>query len=83
MHAAPSDQPFRRRPDLFPNADDILVIDGANARYSRAAYQLDASIESPGRDGQQGQQLTPTKYPHLATASTPFLVDGEVPSGSA
>ena len=62
MHSTPSDTPFRRRPDLFPNADDILVIDGAHAHCSRAAYCLEASIESPGREGKQGQQLTPTKF---------------------
>lgn len=62
LHATPSSLPFRRRPDLFPHADDILVMDGALAHYSHAAYRLEASIESPGRDGRQGQQLTPSKF---------------------
>ena len=56
LHTTPSDQPFQRRPNLFPNADDILVIDGARPSYSRAAYRLDETVESPGRAGEQGQE---------------------------
>merc|ERR1740121_2532421 len=41
IHDRPSDQPCRRRTDLFPHVDDILVIDGAHPHHSRAAYLLD------------------------------------------
>ena len=39
-----------------PVVDDILVIDGARPSYSRAAYRLDETVESPGRAGEQGQE---------------------------
>lgn len=43
IHLAESDQPCRRRPNLFPQADDILLIDGAHSHHSRAAYRLEES----------------------------------------
>merc|ERR1712087_594234 len=46
LNATPG-EPFRRRPNLFPNADDILLIDGAHTDLSRAAYMLDGIVESP------------------------------------
>jgi len=39
LHTSPSLSPCRRRPQLFPNVDDILLIDGAFAHHSYASYQ--------------------------------------------
>mmetsp|Transcript_65842 Transcript_65842/g.109435 ORF Transcript_65842/g.109435 Transcript_65842/m.109435 type:complete len:600 (+) Transcript_65842:85-1884(+) len=46
LHVTPG-EPFRRRPNLFPNADDILVVDGAHTDHSRAAYLLDNPVIAP------------------------------------
>lgn len=40
LHHLELDSPCRRRVGLFPYADDILVIDGAYAHHSQAAYQV-------------------------------------------
>eukprot|EP00928_Gymnodinium_smaydae_P009675 TRINITY_DN13621_c0_g3_i1.p1 TRINITY_DN13621_c0_g3~~TRINITY_DN13621_c0_g3_i1.p1 ORF type:complete len:553 (+),score=25.72 TRINITY_DN13621_c0_g3_i1:191-1660(+) len=47
VHQAPVDQPCRRRSELFPNTDDILLIDGALAEHSCAAYQLSSPPRVP------------------------------------
>jgi len=43
VHTTEGNVPCRRRPNLFPHTDDILVIDGAYSHHSRAAYQLEDS----------------------------------------
>lgn len=40
LHNSPFDNAHRRRSDLFPHTDDILICDGALPQYSRAAYLL-------------------------------------------
>jgi len=44
VHAQLVDTPCRRRPNLFPAADDILLIDGAHTRRSVEAYQVDGPL---------------------------------------
>lgn len=51
LHAQLIDTPSRRRPDLFPSTDDILLIDGAYTVHSVKAYRLN--------DGAPGHGLLP------------------------
>jgi len=43
MHTLPVDTVCRRRADLFPVVDDILVVDGAYPHVSTNAYQMENS----------------------------------------
>lgn len=54
VHAAVEDKTCRRRSELFPHADDILLVDGGDSRFSHAAYQ----IESCGGKGQREAALS-------------------------
>merc|ERR1712183_1018670 len=47
LHTTPTDQPCRRRSELFPSVDDILIVDGAYPDVSIRAYQKEGSM-SPG-----------------------------------
>lgn len=56
--ALDGDNACRRRPNLFPNVDDILLIDGAHSHHSHAAYKLEKS-SSPILPLPRGQALSP------------------------
>jgi len=46
VHSHAIDSTNRRRPNLFPTTDDILLIDGAHARYSADNYEIGKADEA-------------------------------------